>query len=91
MTIITAVKKDNEIAIACDTQSLSGSWQVKYTADYKVNSTKLLTYGENIFGFSGNLAIYQIFEDLFSETEPVSLASRAEILRWFLDDNNLLI
>lgn len=84
MTIITVVKKDDEIAIACDSQSIGGNWSIKYTAEYQLNRSKLLTYGENVLGLSGKVAIHQIFEDLLSQSEPVSMASRQEIFRWLL-------
>lgn len=90
MTIITAVQKNNEIAIACDTQSISGNWQLKHTAEYKSNDSKLLTHGQNIFGFAGSLAVPQIFEDLLSEAEPEILSSRSQILRWFLSHHSKL-
>lgn len=77
MTIITAVQKDNEIAIACDTQSSSSNSFLKCTADYKINDTKLIPYGHNILGLSGSIAISQIFEDLLSKAEPAPLASRS--------------
>lgn len=84
MTIITAVKKRDEIAIACDTQSIGGNWSVKYTAEYQTNRSKLLPYGDSYLGLSGKVAVHQIFEDLLSQSEPVPLASRQEIFRWLL-------
>jgi len=90
MTIITAVKKGDEIAIACDTQSISGNWNIKYTAEYQINRSKLLTCGENILGLSGKVAVHQIFEDLLSNSEPVSMASRQEIFRWLLSQQKQL-
>ena len=89
MTIITAVQKDNEIAIACDTQT-SGGMVLKYTAEYKVNHIKLIPYGESIFGLTGSTAISQIFEDLCANVDPVPLTSRSEIFRWFLSHQDTL-
>ena len=90
MTVITAVRKDNEIAIACDTQTTNGSQLLKYTAEYKVNHIKLIPYGHSIFGLSGSTAISQIFEDLLVQLEPVPLASRSEIFRWLLSNQTTL-
>lgn len=90
MTIITAVKKDNEIAIACDTQSSSGNISLKSTAEYKVNHIKLIPYGDSLFGLSGSIAISQIFEDLLTQIEPVPLTSRSEIFRWLLSHQDTL-
>ena len=90
MTIITAVQKDNEIAIACDSQSVSGNWNLMYTAEYQANRSKLLTYGDSILGLSGKVAVHQIFEDLLSQSEPVPLASRQEIFRWLLSHQKQL-
>ena len=89
MTIITAVQKDNEIAIACDTQTTSGM-SLKCTADYKVNHIKLIPYGHSIFGLSGSVAISQMFEDLLMQGDPVPLASRSEIFRWLLSNQDTL-
>ena len=90
MTVITAVRKGNEIAIACDTQSTSGNHTLKYVADYKVNHNKLLTYGESIVGLSGTVAIKQIFEDLFDQLEPEPFSSRQAIFRWILKQQSKL-
>ena len=90
MTVITAVRKGNEIAIACDTQTTSGNYSLKYLADYKVNHNKLLTYGDNIIGLSGTVAIKQMFEDLFETSEPVDFASRKDIFHWILSQQSKL-
>lgn len=89
MTIITAVQKDDEIAIACDSQTTYGM-TLKQTADYKVNHLKLISYGHSIFGLTGSTAISQIFEDLLASVDPVPLASRSEIFRWLLSHQNTL-
>jgi len=90
MTVIAAVRKGDEIAIACDTQTTSGNYSLKYLADYKVNHDKLLTYGENIVGLSGTVAIKQMFEDLFETSAPVAFTSRQEIFRWILAQQSKL-
>lgn len=85
MTVITAVQKGNEIAIACDTQTTSSDLRYKITADYRANSNKLLTYGDSIIGHSGSNAIKQILESLFyEEGDAPALASRDEIFQWLL-------
>ncbi|MFK8185295.1 MAG: hypothetical protein AB8B99_18125 [Phormidesmis sp.] len=90
MTVITAVQKGDEIAIACDTQTTSGNYNLKYLADYKVNHNKLLTYGNSIVGLSGTVAIKQMFEDLFDTSEPADFTSRQEIFRWMLAQQSKL-
>ena len=90
MTVITVVKKGDEIAIACDTQTTSGNYSLKYLADYKLNHNKLLTFGENIIGLSGTVAIKQMFEDLFETSAPVTFTSRQEIFRWILAQQSKL-
>lgn len=88
MTIITAVQKGDEIAIACDTQTTGGD--VKFTADYLTNRSKLLSFGDSMFGFSGSTSIHQVFEDLFAKLEPAPLTSRLEIFRWLLSQQKHL-
>jgi len=88
MTVITAVTKGNDIAIACDTQTSNGT--LKYTADYKTNHNKLLTYGESVIAFSGTVAIKQIFEDLFAKSAPAPLTTRHEIFHWILSQQDML-
>ncbi len=90
MTIITAVQKNGEVAIACDTQSTSYNRTLKHTADYKTNHSKLLHYGDSILGLAGYCSIHQIFEDLLSQTEPAPWSNRTEIFRWFLDHHDVL-
>lgn len=90
MTVITAVKKGDVIAIACDTQTTHGNYGLKYLADYKVNHNKLLTYGDSIIGLSGTVAIKQIFEDLFAQSEPAPFTTRQEIFRWVLAQQSKL-
>ena len=84
MTVITAVKKGNEIAIACDSLTANSSYRLQYQAEYKVNDRKLLTFGNSILGLSGTLAVHQIFEDLLANTEVVEFSSRQDIFRWLL-------
>ena len=90
MTVITAVQKDNEIAIACDTQSTSPNHFLKYTANYKVNHSKLIPYGNSFFGLTGSAAISQMFEELLAQLDPVPLTSRSEIFRWLLSHQETL-
>ena len=90
MTVITAVQKGDEIAIACDTQSTSGNHTLKYVAEFKANHSKLLTYGDSIVGLSGTVAIKQIFEDLFDQLEPDPFSSRQAIFRWILKQQSKL-
>ncbi|MEM9087713.1 MAG: hypothetical protein AAGC93_03110 [Cyanobacteria bacterium P01_F01_bin.53] len=90
MTVITAVKKGDEIAIACDTQTSKGNFRIKYLSDFKVNDSKLLTYGESTLGFSGTVAIHQIFEDLFATTTPAPFTTRQEIFQWMLSQHDTL-
>ncbi|MBX2865709.1 MAG: hypothetical protein KTR27_19325 [Leptolyngbyaceae cyanobacterium MAG.088] len=82
MTIITAVQKDNEVAIACDTLTTTGG--MKLSADYQVGAFKLIPYGDSILGLSGLCAVKFIFADLLARTEPVPLNSREDIFKWLL-------
>lgn len=82
MTVITAVQKGDQIAIACDTQSTGGN--TKHSAEYNINRSKILNYGDTFWGFAGATSIHQIFEDLFAESEPSPLLSRHDIFRWLL-------
>ena len=88
MTIITAVQKGDQIAIACDTQSTGGN--TRHSAEYNINRSKILNYGETFWGFAGATSIHQIFEDLFAESEPPPLLSRRDIFRWLLAQQNHL-
>jgi len=90
MTIITAVQKDGQIAIACDTQSTSHNSTLKHTAEYKTNHSKLIHYGYSILGLAGYCTIHQIFEDLLSQAEPNPWSNRSEIFHWFLAHHDIL-
>ncbi len=86
MTVIAAVQKDNEIAIACDTLTTNSRSGYQISAEYKANHHKLIQFGENWIGFSGSCAIHQILEELLleeSENLP-SFASRSDIFKWLL-------
>lgn len=85
MTVITAVKKDNEIAIACDTL-VTRNGNIKTLAEHQSNYSKLIPYGDNILGFTGK----QIFTDLLERSEPQSLTSSGEIFRWLLSNQATL-
>ncbi|MEM9484216.1 MAG: hypothetical protein AAGA83_11045 [Cyanobacteria bacterium P01_F01_bin.116] len=89
MTVITAVKKDNEIAIACDTL-VTRNGNIKTLAEHQSNYSKLIPYGDNILGFTGSWAIKQIFTDLLERSEPQSLTSSGEIFRWLLSNQATL-
>ncbi|MEM6612076.1 MAG: hypothetical protein AAF652_07450 [Cyanobacteria bacterium P01_C01_bin.72] len=86
MTIIVAVQKDNEIAIACDTLVTRNGGAVKSIAEYQADASKLIHFGDNILGFTGNYAVKQIFTDLLQQDEPKSLKSSGEIFRWLLSN-----
>ncbi|MEM7061617.1 MAG: hypothetical protein AAF572_00395 [Cyanobacteria bacterium P01_B01_bin.77] len=83
MTIITAVKKNHEIAIACDTL-VTRNGNIQTLAEHQVNDSKLLSYGDSILGFTGSWAVRQIFTDLLERSEPKSFSSSSEIFRWLL-------
>lgn len=82
MTIIAAVQKDNEIAIACDTLTTTGG--MKLSGDYQVGAFKLIPYGDSILGLSGLCAVKFIFADLLARIDPVPLTSREAIFQWLL-------
>lgn len=86
MTIITAVRKNNEIAIACDTLVTRNGGTIKTLSEYQVDDSKLLKYGDSILGFTGSWAIKQIFTDLIASSEPRSLNSSSKIFHWLLNN-----
>ena len=90
MTIITAVKKDNEVAIACDTLVTRNGGAVKSIAEYQANPSKLIDLGDSIVGFTGSYAVKQIFTDLWKQDQPTSLSSSGEIFRWLLSNQATL-
>ncbi|MEM9220121.1 MAG: hypothetical protein AAGD25_38060 [Cyanobacteria bacterium P01_F01_bin.150] len=85
MTIITAVQKDNEVAIACDTLVTRNS-NIKTLAEHQADASKLIPFGDSILGFTGSWAVKQIFMDLLEHTDPPSLRSSSEIFRWLLSN-----
>ncbi|MEO0435062.1 MAG: hypothetical protein AAF151_25590 [Cyanobacteria bacterium J06656_5] len=89
MTVITAVKKNNEIAIACDTL-VTRNGNIKTLAEHQSNCSKLISYGDNILGFTGSWAVKQIFTDLLERSETQSLTSSGEIFRWLLSNQTTL-
>jgi ATP-dependent protease HslVU (ClpYQ) peptidase subunit len=64
MTTIVVVRKGNEVAIAADTMTKWGS--AKETADYVVNSGKLLQVGDTWLGLTGNATFKTILRDYFA-------------------------
>lgn len=90
MTIITAVKKNQKIAIACDTLASSTNGGLHTPAEYLAAPIKLLTSGNSIFGVAGSFAVRQIFIDLLQREEPVNLKTREDIFRWLLSHQESL-
>jgi len=90
MTIITAVKKDQKIAIACDTLATSTKGGLHTPAEYLSEPIKLLTSGNCIFGVAGSFAVRQIFTDLLQREESLELNSREDIFRWLLSHQESL-
>ena len=90
MTIITAVQKDNQVAIACDTLVTRNGGAIKSIAEYQADASKLITFGNNILGFTGSYAVKQIFTDLLANNEIPSLGSSSEIFRWLLSNQGTL-
>lgn len=90
MTIITAVKKDQKIAIACDTLATSTKGGLHTPAEYLAAPIKLLTFGNCIFGVAGSFAVRQIFIDLMQREPPVNLDTREDIFRWLLSQQESL-
>lgn len=64
MTTIVVVRKGNEVAIAADTMTKWGP--AKETADYVVNSGKLLRVGDTWLGLTGNATFKTILRDYFA-------------------------
>lgn len=73
MSTVTAVKKNGEIAIACDTLIKWGS--EKNTAAHLVNHNKIFAYGENFFAVTG-LSAGQLALQHFLSKQPKTLALR---------------
>jgi len=90
VTIITAVQKDNEVAIACDTLITRNGGVIKTLAEHQPNASKLVSVGDSIIGFTGSLAVRQIFTDLIERSEPTTLSSSREIYRWLLSNQATL-
>lgn len=90
MTIITAVQKADEVAIACDTQISSSNSGLMLLAEYQVNASKLISYGDSILGISGSCAVMRIFEDFLDRSEPAHLGSRTDVFRWLLAQQDTL-
>ncbi|MEM9156548.1 MAG: hypothetical protein AAGB13_16185 [Cyanobacteria bacterium P01_F01_bin.33] len=90
MTIITAVQKDNEVAIACDTLVTRNSGAIKSLAEYQSDASKLIPFGDSILGFTGSYAVKQIFTDLIQRSKPISLSSSSEIFHWLLSNQATL-
>ena len=90
MTIITAVRKNNEVAIACDTLVTRNGGAVISIAEYQSTPSKLIHFGDSIVGFTGSYAVKQIFIDLWEQNEPTSLSSSGEIFRWLLSNQATL-
>lgn len=86
MTIITAVQKDNEIAIACDTLVTRNGGAIKSIAEYQADASKLIQFGDNILGFTGSYAVKQVFTDLLQRNDSPLLSSSGEIFRWLLSN-----
>jgi len=78
MTIICAVRKNDEIAISCDTQSNYGSLQV--SSKYIKNSNKLYSVNNSILGIAGWCAVSDMVEHLIKhEKKMFKLNNRMEI------------
>ncbi|ERN39845.1 ATP-dependent protease HslVU (ClpYQ), peptidase subunit [Rubidibacter lacunae KORDI 51-2] len=88
--LITAVQKHDTVAIACDTLTTRTAGGLKTLAEYKPNASKLISYGDSIFGVCGSWAVKQIFTDLLERSEPTFLSSSGEIFRWLLSNQATL-
>lgn len=84
MTILTAVKKNGQIAIASDTLSTSNKGALKTLAEYKTEPSKLISFGDCVLGVAGSFAVKQVFIDLLEREPPEQLQTRNEIYRWLL-------
>ena len=73
MSTVTAVKKNGEIAIACDTLIKWGT--EKNTAAHLVNHNKIFTFGENFIAVTG-LAAGQLALQHFLSNQPKTLLLR---------------
>ncbi len=78
MSIVCAVKKNNEIAISCDTQTNFGS--LKVSSKHMVNSNKLYSINKSIIGIVGWSAISDMVEHLLKNDKKLfQLNDRMEI------------
>ncbi len=78
MSIVSAVRKDNEIAICADSQLAYGSLTV--SAAHLKNSSKLFAVNDSVIGIVGWCAITSIIEYMIeNEPEVFRLRGRLEI------------
>lgn len=80
MTTIVVVRKGDVAAIAADTLTKWGS--VKESADYIVNSDKIIKVGTSVLAVSGNATFKMILRDYFLENaNSACLDSTMDIFR----------
>lgn len=89
MSIVCAVKKDQQIAIAADTQCSIGS--IKATAKQLVNSSKLLKINDSFMGIVGWQAIANVIEHLsVFKADMFKFSHRIEIQSTLLELHNVM-
>ncbi len=83
MSVVVAVKKDNQISIASDSQSSNGSLII--SGKRKKNHSKLFRIGKNIIGTVGWQATDQIIEHtILTSPKLFKLSSRQKIFETLL-------
>ena len=89
MSIVCAAIKNDEIAIAADTQLSSGS--ININADELKNAGKLYKVGENVLGIVGWNAVSTLYEHVAQEhSDMFELADRNQIYKTLLKLQKLL-
>lgn len=83
MSTVAVVKKDGYVSIAADTLTTSGN--MKESAEYVVNSRKILPYNEGYLGITGSASLGMAIGDFLAKQKTkISLATVSEIFRFGL-------
>ncbi len=82
MSIAIAVKKDNDIVIASDTQDNFGSSRVSFD---NYISKKIVKVGDSYIASTGWGLYEDIFDDYLTTEHDISLDTKQEIFSFFMD------
>ena len=83
MSTVVVVKKDGYVSIAADTLTTSGN--MKESAEYVVNSRKILEYDAGYLGITGSASLGMAIGDFLSKQKTkISFSTISEIFRFGL-------